>query len=87
MLQSQLDTVRGEAAQLRSAKSQVELQLSEQQLSEQEEVERARTQLSSTQMQVRPHNLHPPPSHTHSSPLPPMYVAPLICGGDPEPEG
>lgn len=41
-LQSQLDAVRGEAAQLRSAKSQVELQLSEQQLSEQEETEKVR---------------------------------------------
>lgn len=60
-LQAELDSVRGEAAQLRSAKSKVELQLSEQQLSEQEEADRARTKLSSTQMQVRtsstPHHL------------------------------
>lgn len=87
-LQSQLDTVQGEAAQLRSAKSQVELQLSEQQLSEQEEAERVQTKLSSTQTQVRAHhNLHCPHSHPHAHPPSTTCVASLICGGDPQPEG
>lgn len=61
LLQAQLDDVQGEATQLKSAKSQVELQLSEQQLSDQEEVGRVRTKLSSTQTQVREyHSLHSP---------------------------
>ena len=91
MLQSQLDAVRGEATQLRSAKSQVELQLSEQQLSEHEEMERAQTQLSSAQMQVRPHNLYSPRPTLDSAldwlarlsqttPTPSVYVAPFVCG-------